>query len=195
MSEVDRAQARAILESQRSRHREAPRRAMQECYGAAAPTPGTLADDGTHDRVLVSLDSSFSLASPVGADLAAAFSHLIDQEFTATYPGHPRFEPSDVEVTVRNLAAGVRARRAAVADRRGRVQLEGDIAAVRRVTNPLQVGMAGETHFLFGDDRFGPWGAAFEPAAARDGMRPQNTVTVGSCGAGSTRWPGTWPAG
>ena len=39
---------------------------------------------------------------------------------------------------MRNLAAGVRARRAAVADRRGRVQLEGDISAVRRVTNPLQ---------------------------------------------------------
>ena len=39
--------------------------------------------------------------------------------------------------------------------------------------------MAGETHFLFGDDRFGPWGAEFERAAARDGLQPQDPVTVG----------------
>jgi len=179
LSEVDRAQARAILESQRTGHREALRRAMQECYGAAAPTPGTLADDGAHDRVLVSFDSSFSPATPVGADLAAAFGNLIDQAFTATYPGHPRFEPSDVEVTVRDLAAVYAHIERAVADRDGRVRLEGDIAAVRRIANQLQVGMAGETHFLFGDDRFVPWGAEFERAAARDGLQPQDTVTVG----------------
>ena len=39
LSEVDRAQARAILESQRTGLREALRRAVQECYGAAAPVP------------------------------------------------------------------------------------------------------------------------------------------------------------
>jgi hypothetical protein len=178
LSEVDRAQARAILESQQTGLREGLRRAMQECYGAAAPTPGTLADDTAHDRVLISLDASFAPASPVGADLTAAFGNLIDQAFTATYPGHPRFEPADVEVTVRDLAAVYAHVERAVADRDGRVRLEGDIAAVRRVANALQVGAAGETHFLFGDDRFGPWGAEFERAAARDGLQPQDTVSV-----------------
>ena len=179
LSEVDRAQARAILESQRTGLREALRRAIQECYGAAAPTPGTLAEDAAHDRVLVSLDPAFSPAAPVGADLAAAFGNLVDQAFTATYPGHPRFEPADVEVTVRDLAAVYAHVERAVADQDGRVRLEGDIAAVRRVANALHVGAAGETHFLFGDDRFGPWGAEFERAAARDGLQPQDTVTVG----------------
>src|ERR1035438_9597962 len=179
LSEVDRAQARAILESQRTGLREGLRRAVQECYGAAAPTPGTLAEDTAHDRVLISLDSSFSPAAPVGADLAAAFGNLVDQAFTATYPGHPRFEPANVEVTVRDLAAVYSHVERAVADSGGRVKLEGDIAAVRRVANALQVGMAGETHFLFGDDRFGPWGAEFERAAARDGLHPQDMVTVG----------------
>ena len=178
LSEVDRAQARAILESQRTGLREALRRAVQECYGAAAPSPGTLAEDAAHDRVLVSLDASFSPAAPVGADLAAAFGNLVDQAFTATYPGHPRFEPGDVEVTVRDLAAVYAHVERAVADPERRVRLEGDIAAVRRVANALQVGMAGETHFLFGDDRF-PWGAEFERAAARDGAQPQDPVTVG----------------
>jgi hypothetical protein len=129
--------------------------------------------------VLVSLDRGFSPAAPVGADLAAAFGNLVDQAFTATYPGHPRFEPADVEVTVRDLAAVYAHVERAVADSDGRVKLEGDIAAVRRVANALQVGTAGETHFLFGDDRFGPWGAEFERAAARDGLQPQDAVTVG----------------
>ena len=179
LSEVDRAQARAILESQRTGYREALRRSVQECYGAAAPTAGTLAEDAAHDRVLISLDSSFTPAGPVGADLTAAFGNLIDQAFTAMYPGHPRFEPPDLEVTIRDLAAVYAHVERAVADQDGRVRLEGDISAVRRVANALQVGSAGETHFLFGDDRFGPWGAEFERAAAREGLRPQDTVTVG----------------
>jgi hypothetical protein len=178
LSEVDRAQARAILESQYTGLREALRRAVQECYGAAAPSPGTLADDAAHDRVLISLDSSFSPAAPVGADLAAAFGNLVDQAFSATYPGHPRFEPDDVEVTGRDLAAVYAHVERAVADPERRVKLEGDIAAVRRVANALQVGMAGETHFLFGDDRF-PWGTEFERAAARDGVPLEDPVTVG----------------
>jgi hypothetical protein len=178
LSEVDRAQARAILESQRTGLREALRRAVQECYGAAAPSPGTLAEDAAHDRVLVSLDSSFSPAAPVGADLAAAFGNLVDQAFSATYPGHPRFEPGDVEVTARDLAAVYAHVERAVAAPDKWVPLQGDIAAVRRVANPLRVGTAAETNFVFGDDRF-PWGAEFERAAARDGVQPQDSVTVG----------------
>ena len=137
LSEVDRAQARAILESQRTGLREGLRRAVQECYGAAAPTPGTLAEDAAHDRVLVSLDPGFSPAAPVGADLGAAFGNLVDQAFSATYPGHPRFEPADTEVTVRDLAAVYAHVERAVADQDGRVRLEGDIAGVRRVANAL----------------------------------------------------------
>ena len=55
---------------------------------------------------------------------------------------------------MRDLAAVYAHVERAVADPERRVRLEGDIAAVRRVANPLQVGMAAETHFLFGDDRF-----------------------------------------
>ena len=129
--------------------------------------------------MLVSL-TAVSPAAPVRADLAAAFGNLVDQAFTATYPGASAVRAlPDVEVTVRDRPRCTRRRSGAVADRDGRVKLEGDIAAVRRVANALQVGMAGETHFLFGDDRFGPWGAEFERAAARDGLQPQDPVTVG----------------
>jgi len=178
LSEVDRAQARAILESQQTALREGLRRAIQEAYGAARATPGTLADDAAQDRVLVSLDLSFVPAAPVGADLGAAFRNLVDQAFASTYPAHPRFEPADTEVTVRELQAVYAHVERAVADPEGRVRLEGDVAAVRRVAGALGVGYAAETHFLFGDDRFAPWAAEFERAAAREGVRPGDTVTV-----------------
>lgn len=179
LSEVDRVQARAILETQRSALREGLRRAVQEAYGAAAPSVGTIIDDPAHDRVLVSLDPGFTPANPVGADLAAAFGNLVDQAFSATYPGHPRFEPGDVEITVRDLAAVYAHVERAVADRDGRVRLESDVAAVRRIVNALQVGRAGETHFVFGDDAFTTWGTEFERAAAREGLQPHDPVEVG----------------
>jgi hypothetical protein len=175
---VDRAQARAILESQRTALREGLRRAIQEAYGAARATPGTLSEDTSQDRVLVSLDLGFVPAAPVGTDLGAAFRNLVDQAFGSTYPAHPRFEPADTEVTVRDLQAVYAHVERAVADPEGRVHLEGDVAAVRRVANALGVGQAAETHFLFSADRFTPWATEFERAAARDGIRPEDAVTV-----------------
>jgi hypothetical protein len=155
------------------------RRSVQEAYGAAAASVGTLADDAFHDRVLVSLDHRLSPTAPVGADLAAAFGNLVDQAFTATYPGHPVFEPGDVEVTGRELATVHSYVEKAVADREGRVFVEpGDRAALRRVANPLRAGSAGETHFLFGDDRFAFWGTEFARAAGRDGIDAHDPVDV-----------------
>ncbi len=176
LSETDRVQARAILESQRAGLRDMLRRAVQECYGAAAPTAGNLAPGQSDERILVSLDARFAPAAPVGADLGAAFGNLIDQAFSATYPAHPRFEPGDVEVTVASLSGLYAHVLRAVADPDGRVRLEGDIAAVRRVAGPLGVGAVGETHFLFGDDRFTPWAMEFEKAAARAGLQLDDPV-------------------
>jgi hypothetical protein len=180
LSEVDRVQARAILESNRTAVRAGLRRAIQESYGAAAPTPGTLVHDEAHEKVLVSLSPSFTPSLPVGADLGAAFTNLVDQAFTVSYPGHPRFEPPDHEVTVRELSTVYRYVERAVADPDGRVRMEADAAAVRRIANPLQVGTASETHFLFGDDRFSVWGTHFERALSRAGLAADAPVTVGA---------------
>ncbi len=179
LSEVDRVQAKAILSSQRTAYREGLRRTIQEAYGAAAPTAGNLVEDASHDRVLISFDRALTVAAPVGADLAAAFANLIDQAFSSQHPGHPRFEPTDVEIGIKELTTTYAYVEKALADQEGRVFLEpADRAAVRRVANPLQLGGAGETHFLFGDDRFARWGAEFERAAARAGLQPQDVVTV-----------------
>ena len=180
LSEVDRVQARAILESQRTALREGLRRSVQEAYGAAAPSVGTLADDTAHERVLVSLDHRLSPTAPVGADLTAAFGNLIDQAFSASYPGHPLFEPGDAEVTIKELGTVHAYVEQAAADREGRVFVEPhDRPALRRVANPLHIGTAGETHFLFGDDRFSLWGNEFARPKARARIDEHAPVEVG----------------
>lgn len=183
LSETDRVQARAILESSRTTLRHTVERAIQVAYEAAAPTrPGDVIDDA-HERVLTSLDRGFDPQRPVGVTLAAAFANLLEQAFDATYPGHPRFHPSDIEVRPRELKAVYEHVERAMADPDRRVPLQGDIAAVRRVANPLGVGHAAETHFVFGDDRLQPWAAEFERELGRRG-NATGPVTVGEVG----RW-------
>ena len=170
LSENDRVQARAILESQRSTLRHSIERAIQVAYEAAAPTGSAdVVDDAAHEQVLTSLDRGFNPQRPVGATLAAAFANLLSQAFDATYPAHPRFEPGDAEVKLPMLRAVAEHLERAMSDESRRVPLQGDIAAVRRVANPLGVGFAAETHFIFGDDRFDPWGQQFERELGRRG--------------------------
>ncbi|MDN5917064.1 MAG: hypothetical protein L0I76_18495 [Pseudonocardia sp.] len=178
LSETDRIQARAILESQRETLHRQLGATVQQAYGAATPAPGNLLADEAHDRVLLSLDRGFNPAAPVGADLAAAFENLVDQAFRSTYPAHPAFEPGHEPVRARELALVATYVERAVADPDGAVLMEpADRATVRRIAGPLRVGTAAETRFLFGDDRF-PWGAEFERAMARDGLTPADPVRV-----------------
>lgn len=178
LSEVDREQAKAILSGHQRQLRDGLLRAIQEAYGAAKATPGTLAADSADHPFLFSLDAAFSPANPVGADLGAAFRNLADQAFSATYPAHPRFEPGGVPVTVRELSAVYAHVERVVASPEQWAGIEGDAAAIRRVAGPLGVGTGAETRFLFGDDRFTPWAAEFERAANRAGIQPQTAVTV-----------------
>jgi len=180
LSETDRGVARAILESQRTTLKHTLERAIGVAYDAAAPTRADdVQIDAAHDRVLTSLDRSFTPQPPVAATLGGAFTALMQQAFDATYPGHPHFEPSDREVTRRELTQVLAHVTRALATPDGRVPLEGDIAAVRRIANPLGVGWAAETHFLMGDDRFSQWGPAFERALGARGQDPSAPITVG----------------
>ncbi|MBT8226560.1 MAG: phage resistance protein, partial [Dactylosporangium sp.] len=179
LAEVDRVQARIILETQRNSLRGRLSHAVQEAYGAAAQTPGTLQPQQGHDQVLHSLYREFSPAAPVGIDLGAAFGNLIDQAFTAVFPGHPRFEPGDRPVAVAELKAVLAAVEAARQDPDGRAFVEPSRReAIRRVANPLGAGHMGETHFLFGADRF-RWDMLLSTAMGRAELSPGDPVKVG----------------
>jgi len=183
LNEADRALAKNILESNRNTLRRSLEDAIQQAYGAASVRPGTLVDDGSHDEILRSLNRAFSPARPVGATLGAAFTHLLGQAFEATWPGHPHFEPGDIEVRVPQLRQAAAHVARAVADKEKRVELQGDQLAVRRIANALGVGTASEMHFIFGDDRFSPWSQEIEKALGRraqeGGVEPDAAVSVG----------------
>jgi len=114
--------------------------------------------------------------------LSAAFGKLLAQAFDATYPGHPHFEPGDVEVKVAALKAVAAHVARAVADRDRRGELQGDQQSVRRVVGPLGVGTAAEMHYILQDDRFTPWSQEIEKALGRRqqeaGTDPFAPVTV-----------------
>lgn len=176
---ADRAQARSILENQRDALRERMRRVIQEAYGAAKPTPGNLDLDEGHDRVLRSLNPEFNPQAPVGHDLAAAFSNLVDQVFTTSFPGHPKFEPAESEVKGSELQRVLEVVQEAHQDPDGRVFVEpAKREVLRRIANPLGVGHMGETHYLFGPDRF-PWSMKFARKMGAAGVDLKDPVTVG----------------
>lgn len=182
LSETDRALARNILESNRSTLRRSLEDAIQQAYGAASERPGTLLEDPGHDRVLVSLDGEFHPERPVGATLGDAFRHLVTQAYDATYPGHPKFEPGDVEIRIPMLKTVASHVQRAVADREKRVEYQGDQLSVRRIAGPLGVGTAAEMHYILGDDRFTPWSQEIEKGLGRrsqdSGVGPEAPVTV-----------------
>lgn len=178
LSEVDRQQARGILESQQTALRESLLRVIQQAYGAATPAQGALLEDPAHVEVLYSLDPEYLPQPPVGATLGAGFKQLVNRAFESTYPAHPRFEPEDVQLRITDLKAVAAALEAAVADPEGRAPYPGDPRPVRRIANPLEVGLAGETHFLFGDGRFGPWGAVLERGLSKAGIGDEDPVKV-----------------
>ncbi len=178
LSEHDRVQAKAILEAQRQSLRDQLMRVLEQAYGVVSPVAGALLDEGRHEQVLTSLDRGFGPGTPGGATLASSFEALVHRAFDATYPAHPRFEPPDVEVRARDLKAVHEHLDRAMGDPDKRVPLQGDTAAVRRVANALGVGHASETHFLFGDDRFTPWGNDLARALGKAGGETQ-PVSVG----------------
>lgn len=174
----DRSQAKIILENQRDALRERMRGAVQEAYGAARPTTGNLDLDEAHERVLISLTHEFTPQAPVGHDLEAAFTNLVDQVFSAAFPGHPKFEPEDMEVKPRELNAVLDAVDEAQQDPDGRVFVDpARRDSVRRVANELGVGYMGETHFLFGADRF-KWQMTFAKAMGAAELEQTDVIDV-----------------
>lgn len=176
LGDVDRIEARRILESHRDSLRERLRRSIQEAYGVATVTPNTLVEDASHTKVLISLNAELQPEAPVGADLAAAFDNLIDQAFTTLFPDHPRFGSEDVRP--KDLVTVLRYLRLARQDPDGRAPVEPrDRDLVSRIVGPLGLGHVSENALLFESSRF-TWSTEINRAFGREDRGGQDTVTV-----------------
>jgi hypothetical protein len=95
LSPQERSEARTLLENQRSQLKHRIIGYLQEAYGIAKPETISIDQalklDGREH--FESLDSAFDLAVPVGANLRAAFEHLLHQALKFQFPAHPQFDP------------------------------------------------------------------------------------------------------
>lgn len=188
LSEADRSQAKVILQGQYETLRSGIIAAILQAYGAATAQPGVLMD-GAGEQVLWSLERGHEPRTPGGPTLDRALAQTIADAWDSTFPEHPAFVPEDQVVTVRELDAVVEHISRAAGDPDHRVPLQGNVGAVRRVTDPLRIGRTTETHFLFGTEYFGTWDRDVTTGLGAMGTDPESTVTVGELQEALRRTP------
>jgi hypothetical protein len=164
LSSVDRAQARALLNNQRSVLQQRLGACIRVAYGIDIEPRDAVQAPLDGDNHFRSLDRTFWPRPPVGATLKAAFDQLLDQLFAYRYPAHPQF---DVEVKAAVLRKVQPVLQDAVGAEQGRVHVPDKAvrALVRSIANPLKLGEMGETHFVLG--RY--WREHFDRLHAQDG--------------------------
>lgn len=154
LAPVDRSIAKTLLENQRSQLRQRIVNFLEGAYAIATPVPNSI--DTTYELApaehFQTLDESFNLQPPVGANLNQAFTHLLTQALQHQYPAHPQFE-SDLNITLpllKRVFAEI-ARVAQSSDGHASVERERR-KEVRAIANPLRLGDMTEIHFVLGQD-------------------------------------------
>jgi len=163
LSPVERAQARTLLDNQRSQLRQRMRDYLMGAYGAAQAVAGSIDTSMPLDEHVFSLEPSFTPQLPVGSNLQAAFEHLLDQALAFQYPDHPQFE---TELKQADLAKVMEQLRRAVHATNGRIDVDSPLRSLMRsIAQPLKLGDMHERHFIFKDD----WPKHMARELARDG--------------------------
>lgn len=147
LSEVERGAAKTVLENRRSQLRHKLERNLDSAYGV-----------GDEDKLLQGkprqhwfvLDDGFQLEQPVGARLAEALAHLVDQLFAQQFPDHPLFPE---RVRPADLARLLELGRAAVHQPDRRVPYDRTSRdAVRLVGVPLRLCAENDRYFVWQND-------------------------------------------
>lgn len=150
LSPVDRAQAKTLLDNQRSQLRQRIKDYLMGAYGAADALPNSIDDSGSLETQLVSLEQGFTPSLPVGSDLGKAFDNLLTQALNFQYPEHPEFEN---EVKLADVGKVFEQLRRAIHASNGRIDIDGPLRPLMRsIAQPLKLGEMHERHFIFKDD-------------------------------------------
>jgi hypothetical protein len=148
LSAVEQADARQILENQRSQLRHRVAMFLEGAYGMSNPIGGSVDPSHSVEDHFQSLDPAFNPRPPVGANLRDAFEHLLDQMLSSQYPAHPRFGADVKPTNLRKVhAEAVRA----IQQPQGRIDVEKVLRPLlKEIAEPLKLGEMGETHFVLG---------------------------------------------
>jgi hypothetical protein len=169
---VERAQARALLENQRSALEQRFRASLAVAYGIADQPADAVAGGLQPEDHLISLDGAFDPRLPVGASLKDALDRMLDALFAFRFPAHPRFDVEARPAILRKVCP-VLQQAAGVADGRIPVDDKSLRPLIRAIANPLQLGTMGETHLLLDPQ----WRQHFD--RQRAGLALEAPVTVG----------------
>jgi hypothetical protein len=172
LTPVDRAQARTLLENQRSQLQQRLKDCLLGAYGGSSAIPGTLDDSVAIDEQVMSLEPSFKPRLPHGLNLGQAFEQLLDQALRFQYPEHPEFR---TEVRTNDLGKVLAEMRRAVHATNGRIDIEGSLRGLmEKLAEPLGLGTMHERHFVFQDT----WPNRLRTSLAKMGQGT-TSVTVG----------------
>jgi len=150
LSPIERAQARTLLENQRSQLRQRMRDYLMGAYGAAQAIQGSIDDSAPLDTQVFSLEPGFTPQLPVGSNLRAAFEHLLHQALEFQYPDHPEF---DTELKQADLLKVMEQLRRAIHATNGRIDIDSPLRPLMRsIAQPLKLGEMHERHFIFKED-------------------------------------------
>jgi len=174
LPEIDRPQARAILEAQRNGIRGQIGSFLQQVYGVA---PGHQFPEG--EEPIRSLTPGFTVRRPVGATLGEAADRLIAAAFAARYPNHPEFTPADRVIPDREINQTLQCLRDADGNPDGRLALDrADREVVRRIVHPLELAKVNETHLVFTATEFSTWDNRISQVLSRRGIDPHDPIDV-----------------
>jgi hypothetical protein len=148
LSDIDRAQARSLLQNQQSSLRQRVIRYLEGAYGVDTALPGSVDESHSVAAPFQSLDPSFTPQPPVGANLKQAFEHLLAQMLESQFPAHPEFGQEIKPSALRKVQDEV-AR--AVQDPDGRIAVDKPLRPLMlQIAVPLKLGEMGDTHFALG---------------------------------------------
>jgi hypothetical protein len=169
LSPMDREQAKIMLRQRRDMLRERILDCLKQAYGVAKRNESDIDTANALETPFVTLADGFTPQSPIGAQLADAFRHMVGQALSWTWPAHPRFEPSDQEVRPAEVRRVLDHCEQAFDNAGGRLTVESaNRSLLSRVCNTLEIGRMHENHLVLDAGTF-PWSRRLLQAAARDG--------------------------
>ena len=149
----DRHHARLQLDSRRVALAAQLRDATKRAYGVASPEEEDLG--ARVDTHVLSLDTGVEPRPQVGQGLGTALRGLCYHLLDYRYPRHPDFDPQGRRQAVKaaELTTVLRTVEQAAQDPVGRYEPpKNDIQVLKRIANPLRLGVMHEAAFVLGDD-------------------------------------------
>ena len=171
LSASDREQARAVLRSQQSALQQRIRACLETAYGIRPDNDGCIGAAIAPEDRLVSLDGTFRPQMPVGADMKAAVSALLDRWFEHRFPAHPQFDEEVRDAVLKRVLERVQEAAEQPNQRLG-IEDHADRRHLGAIAVPLRLGVTSQTTIQLSNH----WADHFARQHARDGGGP---VTVG----------------